>query len=65
MVIKLALIYVSFAILVSAQRVFAEDATEGRIAEHNVVSVVALVGLLIFANIVRKSRKSNTNEEIN
>ncbi|MCE7735111.1 MAG: hypothetical protein GPJ54_09555 [Candidatus Heimdallarchaeota archaeon] len=43
--------------------VHAQEATEGRITEHNVVSIVALSGLLLFAQFVRKSRKSISNDD--
>jgi hypothetical protein len=50
-------------IFVFPEHVVAQDVNEGRISEHNVISIVALSGLIIFANIIRKKRKIDLKEK--
>ena len=45
--------------------VMAQEASEARITEHNVVSVVAVAGLLSFSYLVRKRRKLVPNDSSN
>ena len=62
--VKKLLYYLTVSFLYAIIPVQAQETTEGRITEHNVVSIVALAGLLLIAQVVRKSRKSNSVEEI-
>jgi hypothetical protein len=43
--------------------VLAQNINEGRITEHNVVSLVALSGLVTISYLVRKQRKNASKEK--
>ncbi|OLS23053.1 MAG: hypothetical protein HeimC2_27930 [Candidatus Heimdallarchaeota archaeon LC_2] len=53
---KLIFSFVIYALLIFIIPVSAQDTTEGRITEHNVVSVVAFAGLVILVQLSRKYR---------
>lgn len=55
--VKLLLLLIFFSINVSAQ-----ETNEGRIAEHEIVSAVAFVGIAGTAYFVRKKRKNDVNK---
>ena len=56
---------IMFILLILVIPVKAQDTTEGRITEHNVVSFVAFAGLIILVYLSRKYRNQvNTNIDI-
>ena len=48
--------FITFVLFIFIIPVSGQDTTEGRITEHNVVSIVAFAGLVILVQLSRKYR---------